>query len=110
MIVECVNWERALLRQSVSFVFNLLMLVWRTPSERCSVLLETVAQHYPNAFSQSEMETMRRILEALEPKRAMMIRRLTQYLDMTQFIMAFMDVVGILSNTNTKDALLVYEM
>lgn len=39
-----------------------------------------------------------------------MIRRLTQYLDMTQFIMAFMDVVGILSNTNTKDALLVYEM
>lgn len=69
MIVECVNWERALLRQSVSFLFNLVMVVWKTPAERCSVLLEAIAQQYPTIFSQSEMETIRRILEAYEKKK-----------------------------------------
>lgn len=40
----------------------------------------------------------------------MMNRRLTQYLDLSQFVMVFTDVIGVINNTNTKDSLLAYEM
>ena len=37
-------------------------------------------------------------------------RHFSYYLDNTVFIMAFMDVVGIINNTNTMDSLLSYQM
>ena len=108
--MECVNWERSLLRLGASFLFNLVMAIWKSPLERRSVLIEAITKNYQETFTQEELVRIATIFEAYAKRMRMKNRRLTQYLDMTQFIMCFMDVMSIINNTNTKDALLVYEM
>ena len=110
MVVECVNWDRTLLRLGISFLFNLVMAVWKSPSERCGVLIDAITKNYQDTFTQEELVRIATIFEAYAEWARITHRRLTQYLDMAQFIMCFMDVMSIINNTNTKDALLVYEL
>lgn len=71
-------------------------------------MLQAVNEVYPGVFDERELKEISRILEEWGMMDGMIGRRFDGREN--RFLMVFMDLVGILNNTNTKDALMAYGM
>lgn len=55
VITECISWERPVLRLASTFIFYLLMVVLPQPQERSKTVVDMIASHYPETFTQDEL-------------------------------------------------------